>query len=751
MMILKFSFAQTLPYNPLFDDTKVNTIYIVMDPDSLEEMYDELENEHEYVVTFIYDNDGLIDTVYNTGFRLRGNTSLFSAKKSFKVSFNTYDQGRKYAGVEKLNLIGSHNDPTMTREKLYFDVYNDFGLPVRRLSFVRVFINDTYYGLYTNAEEYDEIFLKERFGDNSGNLYKCLYGSTLTYQGPNPAAYDSYELQTNEADQDFSDLIHLTDVLNNTPLETLACELEKIFNVDGFLKIYAIDISTGHWDNYGANQNNYYLYHDQLTDKFQFLSYDCDNTFGIDWLDIDWGDRELYEWNFDGRPLVERLLQIQEYKDRFSYYINELKNTILLPENIFPHIDSIRDLIAPAALADVFRTYDYGYTYDDFLDGFDTNDIDGHCPYGVKNFISERNASSAAQLDVNNIYSVLKDETHVPLMPATDDVIHMRVFCFDDVVVSSVELFYSTDNISFDQIDLSDDGVHFDSLAGDGYFGATLPAVNFPTTLYYHILATDNSGLVSRYPVCDELKITVGYTPPALVVNEFLARNFSIIPDDAGEYEDYIEIFNASELSIYLGDKFLSDELNNPSKWKLPDMLLPGNDYLLLWADDEITEGDRHCSFKLDGDKDEVFIFDGAPTYFSLIDSVAFNEQADDISVGRLPNGTGAFTILPSTTPGYNNEDYILTGDSLTDNYLLLYANPSAGYLAFDIIVGDPASEITVGLFNLSGQEVWSKYYGKLLEGVHTAGIEIDRLESGIYFLRAVFDTGYKTYPLMLH
>jgi spore coat protein CotH len=91
----------------------------MMAPDSLTELYTYVESNHEYNVLFIYDNGIHRDTLYNTGFRLRGNSSRYSAKKSFKVSFNTYDPGRKYEGVEKINLNGSHNDPSMVREKLF--------------------------------------------------------------------------------------------------------------------------------------------------------------------------------------------------------------------------------------------------------------------------------------------------------------------------------------------------------------------------------------------------------------------------------------------------------------------------------------------------------------------------------------------------------------------------------------------------------------------------------------------------------
>ncbi len=53
---------------------------------------------------FHFQNAYINETVDSIGFRLRGNTSRDSAKKSFKVSFNTFIQGREFYAVDKLNL-----------------------------------------------------------------------------------------------------------------------------------------------------------------------------------------------------------------------------------------------------------------------------------------------------------------------------------------------------------------------------------------------------------------------------------------------------------------------------------------------------------------------------------------------------------------------------------------------------------------------------------------------------------------------
>jgi len=111
--------AQTIfPENgELYVDTTVPRIDITVHPDTLAWLYewDNLESDIEYTAAFVFDNGHVRDSIYPVGFRLRGNTSRYSQKKSFKVSFNRFTSGGKYYGVEKLNLNGEHNDPSVIR------------------------------------------------------------------------------------------------------------------------------------------------------------------------------------------------------------------------------------------------------------------------------------------------------------------------------------------------------------------------------------------------------------------------------------------------------------------------------------------------------------------------------------------------------------------------------------------------------------------------------------------------------------
>ncbi|HIL58421.1 MAG TPA: hypothetical protein EYG39_11005, partial [Rhodothermales bacterium] len=365
---------------PVFDDTRLPTVHLKIHPDTLAWILDpdNAQSNVEYRARFVWDDGVERDTVEEVGFRLRGNTSREAAKKSFKVSFNTYVRGREWQGLDKLNLNGEHNDPTILRAKLAWDLLRDARVPGSRAGMARLVINGEDFGVYANVEHVDEEFLGERFRDPDGALFKCLYPADLDYLGADPDTYRTlapfgrpvYELVQGESD--YSELAAFIAALNLTPLSQLPDVIEEHLDVNGYLRALAVDVLMGNWDGYAYNQNNFYLYYDPEMGRFRYLPYDLDNTFGIDFLGRDWGTRDVYDWpqgSANGappRPLAKRLLQVQEYRDRFTFYLRRAMEDAYTSGTLYPRIDALRDLIADAAEADPYRPLDYGWSVDDF-------------------------------------------------------------------------------------------------------------------------------------------------------------------------------------------------------------------------------------------------------------------------------------------------------------------------------------------------------------------------------------------------
>jgi hypothetical protein len=422
--------------NTLFDDTRLSSIYITIPGDSLAVIYNDVLSDHYFMARFIFDDDVKKDTLENIGFRLRGNTSRYAQKKSFKISFNEYVSGRKYQGVKKINLNGEHNDPTMIREKLFYDIWKKAGMVERRTCFVKVYINQAYYGLYTNLEEMEKEWLTRVYQQNGGNLYKCTYPADLVYLGDDQQTYKNllnssatggrvYELQTNKSQDDYTRLVELISVLNQQSNEQFVTNISQIMNVDLFLKALAIDVATGNWDDYAYNRNNYYLYDNPSDLRFNYIAYDPDNTFGVDWFLIDWGIRDCRYWINQSMslPLSQKLLAIPAFFDKYKLFLDTIARSIINPDSIFSHIDSMKELIQQAAIEDTYRTLDYGYTSSDFNNGF-TKAIDSHTPYGIKPFLSARKQSILNQLHptgINNNEAGIADLKAFP-NPATENI-----------------------------------------------------------------------------------------------------------------------------------------------------------------------------------------------------------------------------------------------------------------------------------------------------------------------------------------
>jgi len=89
-----------------------------------------------------------------------------------------------------------------------------------------------------------------------------------------------------------------------------------------------------------------------------------------------------------------------------------------------------------------------------------------------------------------------------------------------------------------------------------------------------------------------------------LTVNEIMASNSSVIADNEGQYDDWIEIYNASGVSINLAEYYLTDDSDNLTKWKIPNTssaqtTINANGYLIFWLDNDPEQGAHHVDFKL--------------------------------------------------------------------------------------------------------------------------------------------------------
>jgi hypothetical protein len=387
----------------VYADSTVPRVDVWLPADTLQQILSDVTSDREWRAQFRWQGNGLRDSVGLVGFRLKGNTSRYSGKKSFKISFNTFAPGTRWQGVKDLNLNGEHNDPTVARARIGWNFARRMGLAAARVNHVALYVNGTYFGVYANIEHLNDDYVQHRYGTNDGNLYKCLYPAPLQFRSTNPNDYKfiagarrAYELKTNTEQDDYTDLATFIQVLNQTSSANLLCALDTLFDVNEYLLTLAVEISLGHWDNYAVNNNNYYLYRDPSDGKFHFLLYDLDNTMGIDWFGTDWTSKNVYQWGNTSYPLYGRLMVNAELRQRFTYYLKAANDLLYAPE-FRTQILQIRDQIAPFAALDPYRPADYGYTFQQFNLGY-TATIGAHAKEGILPYLFKRQQQTAQQL-----------------------------------------------------------------------------------------------------------------------------------------------------------------------------------------------------------------------------------------------------------------------------------------------------------------------------------------------------------------
>ncbi len=219
------------------------------------------------------------------GARFKGHASFQrnGVKKSFKLDFNEYDDNATFLGLKKLNLHNGDIQPDFLREKLFLEFAGKY-IAAMRAVHVRLYVNDAYYGLYLAVEQPDKTMMRRCFGDDEdGNLYEAGENvpANMSYLGPNPSAYYKlYELKTNKEANDYSGLIKLLDVLNNTPASELPARLEPIMDVENVLHGMALNALFTNLESYLGSAAEYYLYQRSRDNRFVHIHWDTNESFG---------------------------------------------------------------------------------------------------------------------------------------------------------------------------------------------------------------------------------------------------------------------------------------------------------------------------------------------------------------------------------------------------------------------------------------------------------------------------------------
>jgi len=227
--------------------------------------------------------------------------------------------------------------------------------------------------------------------------------------------------------------------------------------------------------------------------------------------------------------------------------------------------------------------------------------------------------------------------------------------------------------------------------------------------------------------------------PQTLLINEFMADNTKAFSDEYGEFDDWIEIYNAGDTAVDLGGYYLTDDLNNPTLWQIPSgyqnlTTIPAGETLLLWADNDTDQGPLHVGFRLSADGEQIGL---SLNGMDFIDSLSFTGQSEDISYGRYPDGEKIWQSFAISSPGEMNQVTGMNRTVMPGNVVLVYPNPTSSLINFSIQTADICL-VNISIMNVLGNMIYQENYNVN----HKIIVEFDlsSYATGIYFVIFKFE-----------
>src|SRR6266704_5642182 len=135
-----------------------------------------------------------------------------------------------------------------------------------------------------------------------------------------------------------------------------------------------------------------------------------------------------------------------------------------------------------------------------------------------------------------------------------------------------------------------------------------------------------------------------------VLITELMASNTHTLADEDGDFEDWIEIYNAGTNSVDLNGWYLHD---SASFWQFPQTPLPPNGFLIVFASNKnrrVPGRPLHTNFKLDRSGEYLALLYPDAVTVAFAYSPSFPIQANDISYG-LPATRTPVSLVSTGAP----------------------------------------------------------------------------------------------------
>ena len=577
---------------------------------------------------------------------------------------------------------------------------------------VHVFLNGNYFGIYNLRERQDEHYIKSHFGYERDEI------DFLEYDYAEPGRMKTVCGNWNDWNSLKSFLIN-----NDIGVDSNYQRIKEWIDIENFIdyQIFEIFIGNADWLN-----NNIKFWRPTATGgKWKWILWDTEYGLGtqighaVGYPDYDFVHFAMTHGGWgsgDNTWMLRNLMDNQEFKKQFILRFTDLLNTTFQTDYLLNKLNEKATHILPD-LAKQFTKWGSSMAK--------WNTHYNHTTFFIENRPKHIRTHLANKFNLNPIM-------HSVELAVSDELagnIKINSIFIDENTLGWQDQPYPWRGKYFEDFE-----IQITAISKEGYAFSHWEGINSSTDSTISISISRDTVLKAVF--------TPDVVEPipefSLLINELMSRNDNIYPDEFGEYEDWIEIYNTGKEAISLAGLYLTDDFSNPTKWQIPDSdlaltTLDGEHFITFFADKEPWQGELHLNFKLKQDGEQLGLYyKHSDNSIHLIDTITFPQLNNYQSFGRLPNGGLGWVEFDIPTPNAINHIINDMEHELIDNIgIKIFPNPTIGTLWLQ-----PDKEIDktyrISLTNLTGNILMEDE----LMGNNLQNLNLSKLAPGIYFLK---------------
>jgi spore coat protein H len=333
LFCILFSFAGCDLNNDNNPAADINTISVLDSYISPENLSNLLANKHiKYSVPiqiFLYGSK------YKGSIEAQGAGSRFHPKWNFEIKLGNNE---RIFNLSNFNLSAQVSDVSMLRTMLASFVYKEMGFEVFESTHAFLIINNENKGLYYLVERIEEEFFRNR-NLPVYELIKLRFGAKFTFTDPFDLR-ENFEKEIND-DGSLHNLEKLIQALDTIKAENIFAELNKLLDIDSYLKYHAVSSVIAAADGF---TNNFHLYMPHPEAPYKIIPWDFDGTFNPVFRELFWG----------GNDIIYKLLTNDSCFNIYKNYFLYAFDNYFTESRLFPLIDQTMEKIRAAYKLDPY-------------------------------------------------------------------------------------------------------------------------------------------------------------------------------------------------------------------------------------------------------------------------------------------------------------------------------------------------------------------------------------------------------------